>query len=99
MGRVKEVEYNRLGEAVSAYVFKGSTKELVYRHVTSLILLLSMDGLEDVGETKTTNHINPGSIDESTNQENANNRGRRQPVRKAAQICKRKLKDQANNSL
>jgi len=41
MGRVVSVEYNDLGEATAAYVVKGTTGEKVYRHVSSLILLLS----------------------------------------------------------
>ena len=40
MGIVRSVEINNLGETTSAVVFKGSTREKVYRHASSLILLL-----------------------------------------------------------
>lgn len=40
MGIVKEIEENSLGEITAARVFKGVTRELVYRHASSLILLL-----------------------------------------------------------
>ena len=43
MGKIERVERNELGEATAAYVFKGKTRESVYRHVTSLILLLSRE--------------------------------------------------------
>lgn len=41
MGRVHSVEVNDYDEVTAAYVFKGKTRERVYRHVNSLILLLS----------------------------------------------------------
>ena len=40
MGRVLSVETNSIGEVTAAKVVKGDTRETVYRHVTSLILLL-----------------------------------------------------------
>lgn len=40
MGIIKEIENNSLGEVTAARVFKGKTRELVYRHASSLILLL-----------------------------------------------------------
>ena len=40
MGRVISVETNSLGETTSARVRKGISQEVVYRHVTSLILLI-----------------------------------------------------------
>ena len=39
-GRVLSVEYNDLGESTSAKIIKGDTREIVYRHVTSLILFI-----------------------------------------------------------
>ena len=45
MARVQRVETNSLGEVTAAYIYKGSTREIVYRHVTSLILLISSEGL------------------------------------------------------
>ena len=46
MGRVLSVEENSLGEITAARVRKGNTHEVVYRHVTSLILLLSGENFE-----------------------------------------------------
>jgi len=43
MGIIKSVNINTLGEVTSATVFKGKTRETVFRHSTSLILLLSPD--------------------------------------------------------
>ena len=40
MGIVKAIDVNLLGEVTSATVMKGQTWELVYRHVSSLILLV-----------------------------------------------------------
>ena len=40
MGRVSDVETNDLDEVTAARVFKGDTRETVYRHASSLILLL-----------------------------------------------------------
>ena len=40
MGIVKAIDVNSLGEVTSATVMKGQTRELVYRHVSSLILLV-----------------------------------------------------------
>ena len=47
MGRVHKVEVNSLGEVTAAHVFKGSTKELVYRHSSTLIPLISVDGFQE----------------------------------------------------
>ena len=41
MGRVVSVESNDLGEVTAARVLKGDSREVVYRHATSLILLLA----------------------------------------------------------
>ena len=41
MGRVLSTEVNELGEVTAARILKGGTREVVYRHSTSLILLLS----------------------------------------------------------
>ena len=42
-GRVLSVEYNSLGESTSAKILKADTREIVYRHVTSLILYIPGD--------------------------------------------------------
>jgi len=78
MGRVERVETNSLGEVTAAYVFKGSTRERVYRHVTSLILLIPG---ESILEQQQSDYVE-NSIAE-----------RREPSsRKAAKVCKRKIK-------
>ena len=41
MGRVLQVDYNDLGESTAATTLKGDTGETVYRHASSLILLIS----------------------------------------------------------
>ena len=41
MGRVQSEESNDLDEVTAVYIFKGASREVVYRHVTSVILLLS----------------------------------------------------------
>ena len=40
LGIVKRIEVNNLEEVTAAYVFKGATRELVYRHASSLIRLI-----------------------------------------------------------
>ena len=50
MGRVVDVEINSLGEVTSAWVIKGDTREKVYRHVTSLILLIPCEMTETEDE-------------------------------------------------
>ena len=52
MGIVKKIITNDISEVTGALVFKGGTKELVKRHVTSLIPLLSQQELcnNDVSE-------------------------------------------------
>ena len=52
LGRIKSVDTNSIGEVTAAHVFKGKTRETVYRHASSLILLLSCEEsvVEDTGE-------------------------------------------------
>ena len=86
MGRVKRVEINSLGETTAAYVLKGSTKEVVYRHASSLIILLKNEDLETVTKDTTNGtHI-------SDNQEPEKRDMRREvPKRKAAVKCRKKI--------
>lgn len=59
MGRVESVEVNDLNEVTAAYVFKGKTRERVYRHVTSMILLLSCSApINSVFEDESLTHEN-----------------------------------------
>ena len=60
MGRVVSVEVNSIGEVTAAKIFKGDTKETVYRHVTSLILLIPNEWCNfepDKSETFKTNSL------------------------------------------
>ena len=47
MGLVKEIEFNSNNEATGAVILKGKTKELVKRHITTLIPLLECDSILD----------------------------------------------------
>lgn len=40
LGKINKVEINSLGETTAAYVLKGNTKEVVYRHASSIIPLI-----------------------------------------------------------
>ena len=51
MARVVSVETNEAGEVTAARVFKGSTRETVYRHVTSLIPILQADSAAKSSES------------------------------------------------
>ena len=62
LGIVEKVDVNSLGEVTAATVFKGSTRERVYRHSSSLILLipaLNDDNSSDSDENLSTD--NPSS--------------------------------------
>lgn len=47
LGIVKKVEENALGEVTAARVLKGKSREVVYRHVSFLILLISSKEVEE----------------------------------------------------
>ena len=83
MGLVKEITSNSLGEITGAIVEKANTKELVKRHATVLIPLLSVD---DSIETVKKDGI--------VNNDNSNNL---RPKRRAAEECDRKNKDLFSN--
>ena len=100
MARVDRVVINTLGEVTAAYVFKGSTKELVYRHMTSLILLISSDGftkdsiesaLVDTSDSSLTDPPNSSDFDEGSVKA-----VRKQPHRMAAKKCRELLKLQTD---
>lgn len=61
MGVVKHVTFNSLGETTSAMVLKADTKRIVFRHSSSLILLLKRD--EDVCSNNESDNRLP--LDES----------------------------------
>ena len=87
MGRVKSVEINSLGETTGAHVFKGTTRETVYRHATSLILLLSGCGeLEKYSPVEKTEISSPLISP-------------KRPKRAAASSCKKWLEALTNDKL
>ena len=71
MGRVKEIIRNVNGEVTNALILKGKSGEIVKRHVTSLIPLLSLSEAEE----------NPPPI---TNNKEYIDKGTERPKRKAA---------------
>ena len=76
-----------LGEETSAYVYKGSAKELVYRHATSLVLLISAEGFSD---DKTNSLANPteGVADSVPSVQ------KKRPARASGEACKLMMKQQ-----
>lgn len=78
MGRVLDVIINSLGEVTAAHILKGNTRERVFRHVTSLILLISSEGFEVAKHTSNKDNeiVNSSS---------------KRPIRSAAQTCRQKL--------
>ena len=83
MGRVLDIETNSLGEVTSAHILKGSTREKVYRHDTSLILLIPNDCCAGDSIIDNDSHLDSEIL-------NTNKRGK--SVRLSAQICKKKLR-------
>ena len=91
MARVHSVETNVLGEVTSAYVYKGSTKELVYRHATSLILLISAEGFSD-DRTNSLPNSTEGVSDSVPSVQ------KKQPARAAGEACKLRMKQQSSDA-
>jgi len=60
LGIVREIEENGLGEVTAAKVYKGITKEIVYRHATSLILFIPADKM--TSEVHASNSIEPTKV-------------------------------------
>ena len=82
MGRVLSVEKNSLGEVTAARIRKGDTREIVYRHSTTLIPLLN-----DLNySTVTANNVGR-DLDTSLPQVAA----KRRSTRNAAALCNKKL--------
>ena len=50
LGIVKKIDINHLGEVKAAWVLKGKSREIVYRTVDSLILLLPKEGFDAVAD-------------------------------------------------
>ena len=89
---VTKVEYNDIGESVAAYLKKGATRELTYRHASTLILLIPNEDAEPVNSSSTDENLDlsPTVTDSNINHVNKNNLQR--PVRKAATACKELIK-------
>ena len=85
LGRVLKVDTNSLGEVTAAKIRKGTTREIVYRHSTSLILLISNENTSE--ESKNTKISE--NIDKTLNS--------RKSKRKAAAIPNAKTKEILNN--
>ena len=63
-GRVLSVEYNSLGESTSAKILKGDTREIVNRHVTSLILFIPGENCtESAADCTRTNSTTPQTLE------------------------------------
>ena len=86
MGIVKEVTINQLGECTDVLVFKGSTKELVKRHVSSIIPLMSVDEL----------NLNSNSVDLNETDSKSKADVPSRPIRKSAEKAKSKIKQMLN---
>ena len=87
MGRVLRVETNSLGESTSATIRMANTKEEVYRHTSSIILLIPHENLtvSTVGEDLSSKTVPRGGVGEPTERI-------RPPSRTAAIKAKERLK-------
>lgn len=92
MGIVKSVVTNELGETTAAYVLKGATRETVYRHSSSLILLIPND------ENGNNNSDSNGQIKDRVNDAIPNLNPSR-PSREAAIKARKLIKDLINQDL
>ena len=86
MGRITEVEVNQLGEVTAAYILKGNSGEIVYRHASSLILLVS-EGSEETSRKNEAMNVELKTVANS----DLVFTGTRER-RTAAEACKKKLK-------
>ena len=86
LGRVKSVDVNNLGEVTAAQVFKGKTRETVYRHITSLILLVPSEEVRNEEEDTPQNEFGECS----STSETRDGKGPR-PQRRAAAACRTRL--------
>ena len=87
MGIIKEVERNDLGETTAAKVLKGATRETVYRHASSLILLIPCDN-ENVNKKTDANE---NDLSGASQPVTVSNSGASRPARKAATTCRQWL--------
>ena len=86
IGRVKSVNFNNIGEVTAAQVFNIKTRETVYRHITSLILLVPFE------EVRTEEESTPQIVfGECLNRSETRNGTRPRPRRRAAAACRTRL--------
>ena len=90
MAIVRKVNCNSLGEVTSVEVLKGSTREIVSRHVTSLICLLPSDYFADSSLSDVDVHLDTSVDDDSPS---------RPPKRAAALIGESRNKNLAESGL
>ena len=83
MGIVKEITKNSLGETTAVKVFKGKTRELVERHASTIIPLLTCTGYDD------TDLSNDPEINDSD--------PKLRSKRSSAIAARQKIKTQINN--
>ena len=84
MGIVEKVNINQLGEATSAIVLKGHTREKVFRHSSSLIPLLQ------VGNDCETHDVSTEATESSPREESCD---RRRSKREATITAREKISD------
>ena len=87
MGIVKSVVINDLGEVTGAAILKGRSREIVKRHVTSLIPLLSSDQPDQSASDQVNQIISRGNFDHTGQVP-----GRSTTKRKAALVSAEKTK-------
>ena len=87
MGIVKSVVINDLDEVTGAAILKGRSREIVKRHVTYLIPLLSSDQPDQSASDQVNQIISRGNIDHT-----GQVLGRSTTKRKAALISAEKTK-------
>ena len=84
MGIVKEVVKNINDEVTGASVLKGKTREVVKRHVTTLIPLLSINEFSDSNRDVLQSKIQEGHVEQSSDNEQSHNSNGPVQRRKAA---------------
>ena len=89
MGIIKKVELNSQGECTSVKILKGKTQELVSRHITNIIPLLSANQLDNNSRSLITTNV-------TDNSNNIRAPSQRQAAVKAKQKIKSQLKNDAD---
>ena len=87
LGRIISVDINRQGEVTAAKVKKADTNEIVYRHSTTLIPLLSNEMLQPSIEEVSPSTCTVPRVSEPPEQQFGRN-----PTRKAASRCRERFR-------